>query len=451
MINSESAVIGQPSVRFLGGTESILGSMYLLEFGSHRFLFDCGREIHSRFPRTGLRSFGVDPASIDAVFLSHSHVDHCGNLPYLVSEGFIGPVYCTPATRDLTEVVLLDSARIHENEFARTGRPSGFDSADVEDAIEQFVTVDYESETDVLRIAKIRLLHSAHVLGSCMFQLDFDWNGKSYRFVFTGDMGRFGLPIVGEPTSVPSADMIVCESTYGGRIHDSFQETIEQFTSLIKRTVERQGKVLVPAFSLGRTHLVLHCLRHWMATGLVPELPIYIDSPLAQVIEEVYQEHQSADYLSSGIEFEWLESKDDAWYRTTQRESSIIIASGGMCEGGRILDHLKVHIDDPRCSLALVSHQSPNSIGAQMLAPTPKVRFHGREWNKWIEVAKIGGFSGHADTDDLKRLLADAASDTGKICLVHGETLQKETLEQELKQLGFNNVLVPSFDQRIDL
>jgi metallo-beta-lactamase family protein len=188
-----------------------------------------------------------------------------------------------------------------------------------------------------------------------------------------------------------------------------------------------------------------------MATGLVPELPIYIDSPLAQVIEEVYQEHQSADYLSSGIEFEWLESKDDAWYRTTQRESSIIIASGGMCEGGRILDHLKVHIDDPRCSLALVSHQSPSSIGAQMLAPTPKVRFHGREWNKWIEVAKIGGFSGHADTDDLKRLLADAASDTGKICLVHGETLQKETLEQELKQLGFNNVLVPSFDQRIDL
>jgi metallo-beta-lactamase family protein len=122
-----------------------------------------------------------------------------------------------------------------------------------------------------------------------------------------------------------------------------------------------------------------------------------------------------------------------------------------MCEGGRILDHLKVHIDDPRCSLALVSHQSPSSIGAQMLAPTPKVRFHGREWNKWIEVAKIGGFSGHADTDDLKRLLADAASDTGKICLVHGETLQKETLEQELKQLGFNNVLVPSFDQRIDL
>lgn len=449
MINSESAVIGQPSVRFLGGTESILGSMYLLEFGHHRFLFDCGREINSRFPRTGLRSFGIDPSSIDAVFLSHSHVDHCGNLPYLIQEGFVGPIYSTHATRDLTEVVLLDSARIHENEFARSGRSSGFDSADVEDTMDQFVTIEYDYDTNVLDVARIRLLDSAHVLGSCMFQLDFDWNGKYSRFVFTGDLGRFGLPIVGEPSLVPAADLIVCESTYGGRSHEPFVETIEQFTSLINRTVERQGKVLVPAFSLGRTHLVLHCLRHWMEAGLIPEVPIYIDSPLAQVIEEVYQEHQTAEYITSSIDFEWLESKDDAWFRTNQKEPCIIIASGGMCEGGRILDHLKVHIDDPRCSLALVSHQSPSSIGAQMLAPTATVRFHGREWNKWIEVTKIGGFSGHADTQDLKKLLAHASQDTGKICLVHGESSQKETLENELKQIGFEQVIIPSCDQRI--
>jgi metallo-beta-lactamase family protein len=442
-----------PKVTFCGAAQAVSGSMHLLEFGEYRFLFDCGS---TRGRREDSRrrnwNFGFDPATIDAVFLSHAHVDHCGNLPNLVRQGFSGPIYCTPATRDLIEVMLEDSARIHEFEnavLADARAPSNgqflFDYEDVKRVMDLCVGIRYLEPTDVNPAVQIRFINAGHILGSAMVEFKGRMDSRDYSIVFTGDLGRRGVPYVAEPCQVPAADLIICESTYGGKTHDSLESMSAKMSTIVTSTLERGGKVLIPAFSLGRTHLVAYYLRLWMAKGLMPRIPIYIDSPLAQKIEQVFQKYP--DHLLPEIDdipCEWLESEDDAYQKSTQREQCIIVASGGMCEGGRIIRHLKHHIDDPRSTVVLVSYQAPDSIGAQLLSPVPTVRFHGKNWNKWIDVAEVKGFSGHADKDDFEELLQGAVSGTRHVRLVHGEPCSLFALEKQLRQMGFRDVRAPN-------
>lgn len=449
-----------PKVTFYGAAQSVSGSMHLLEFGEYRFLFDCGlmrgRHQNSR-PRNG--NFRFDPSTIDAVFLSHAHVDHCGNLPNLVRQGFSGPIYCTPPTRDLVEVMLENSAKVQASENAiltddRT--PSSerllFDYADVDRVMQMCIGIDYLVPTDINADVQIRFINAGHILGSAMIEFKGCIDSRNYSIVFTGDLGRCGVPYVAEPSQVPSADLIICESTYGGRNHDSLEAMSTKMSAIVTSTVERGGKVLIPAFSLGRTHLVLYYLRLWMASGLLPRIPIYVDSPLAQKIDHVFQKH--ADHLLPDIEeipWQWLESDDDAWYWSTQPEQCIIVASGGMCEGGRIVQHLKYHVDDPRSTIVLVCYQAPDSLGAQLLSPTPTVRFHGKTWNKWIDVAEIKGFSGHADKDDFQWLLQGAVEGTNRVRLVHGEPGPLFALEKQLRQMGFADVGAPNLMDSVEL
>jgi metallo-beta-lactamase family protein len=449
-----------PRVTFCGAAQGVSGSMHFLEFGEYRFLFDCGL---TRGRREDSRrrnwNFSFDPSTIDAVFLSHAHVDHCGNLPNLVRQGFSGPIYCTPATRDLTEVMLEDSARIHQGENAAladarvaNSGPFLFDYEDVERVMELCVGIRYLEPTDVNPEVQIRFIDAGHLLGSAMVDFKGRIDGSDYSIVFTGDLGRRGVPYVAEPCQVPAADLIICESTYGGKTHDSLDDMSAKMSTIVASTLERGGKVLIPAFSLGRTHLVLYYLRLWMAKGLMPRIPIYIDSPLARKIDQVFQKYHH--HLLSGVEeipCEWLESEDDAWQKSTQRDQCIIIASGGMCEGGRIVRHLKHHIDDPRSTIVLVSYQAPDSIGAQLLSPVPTVRFHGKTWNKWIDVAEVRGFSGHADKDDFEKLLQGAVTETRHVRLVHGEPCSLFALEKQLRQMGFSDVRAPNRMETISL
>ncbi len=387
-------------------------------------------------------------------------MDHCGNIPNLVRQGFEGPIYCTNATRDLIAVMLEDSARIHEKENGNGARsrsqrelhPPLFDLDDIKKTLELCVGVEYAETVEVNQDVQIRFIDSGHILGSAMIAIKLMQRGQEYTITFTGDLGRRGVPYVAEPSPVPAADLIICESTYGGKLHDSLETMAEKMSMLVMKTFQRGGKVLIPAFSLGRTHLVLHYVRCWMARGLLPRMPIYIDSPLAQKIDVVFGKYQSG-LLSDehGIPCEWLESEEDAWFRTTQREPCIIIASGGMCEGGRIVPHLKEHIDDPRSTVVLVSYQAANSLGAQLLSPVPTVRFHGRTWNKWIEVAEVKGFSGHADKEDFESLLRAAVGATGKVRLVHGEPAQMHALSDQLRELGFADVAAPKRGEKVPL
>jgi len=450
-----------PTVTFHGAAQSVSGSVHLLEAGPYRFLLDCGLY---RGPREEARMrnayFDFDPATIDAVFLSHAHVDHCGNIPNLVRQVFTGPIYCTHATRDLISVMLADSSRIHdkEREFVATttacnvSTSSSTTHTNVEKTIDSCIGVDYMETIFVNSNVQIRFIDSGHILGSAMITVKLMHGGRDYTITFTGDIGRRGIPFVSEPTPIPPADLIICESTYGGKTHDSLEAMSTKMSQLVNQTLERGGKVLIPAFSLGRTQLVLHYLRLWMANGLLPRLPIYVDSPLAQKIEVVYQKYR--EFLTPVVnEFpcEWLESGDDARLRSTQRESCIIVASGGMCEGGRIVQHLKYHIDDPRSTIVLVSYQAPGSLGANLLSPVATVRFNGQKWNKWIEVAEVKGFSGHADKDDFDWLLRGAVHSTGKVRLVHGDPQQMLSLGNQLREMGFPDVGAPKRREAVAL
>jgi metallo-beta-lactamase family protein len=445
----------EPVVTFLGAARSVTGSMHLVAFGRSRLLLDCGAHRGRRDEaRERNRSFPFDPAGIDAVVLSHAHVDHCGNLPALVRQGFRGPIYCTPATRDLAAIMLTDSARVHEEDAAVAAvvhgpapdRAAAFTRSDADRVVDRCVAVPYGEPFGPADGCTGRFLDAGHILGSAITALAFSRGADTYRLTFTGDLGRRGLPFVREPSPVPAADLVLSESTYGGRLHDTRQAMAAKVADVTRATVARGGRVLVPAFSLGRTQIVLHYLRRWMRDGLVPELPLVVDSPLAAAIARVHARHR--DLLAAGPEdtgppVRYVASPEEHRELARATGPAIVIASGGMCDGGRILAHLKHHLDDPRSSVVLVSYQAPHTPGAQLLELRPTVRFHGRTWNKWADVVQVNGFSGHADHADLLALLGPAAADTGRVRLVHGEPPQAEALARALREHGFADVAVP--------
>jgi metallo-beta-lactamase family protein len=438
--------------------------MHLVESGPYRLLLDCGLhrcasrdEAHQRN-----RYFPFDPASIDAVILSHAHIDHCGNLPNLVRQGFTGPIYCTPSTQDLISVMLADTARIQESDAHVTATVGGRRSSeprhrplytreDASDTVQRCVPVPYGHPVAINHDIQFRFTDAGHILGSALVSLKLLHGGREFRLTFTGDLGRRGLPYLRDPSPVPAADLVISESTYGGRAHDTQEDMAAKMSDVVRRTVARGGKVLIPAFSLGRTQIVLHYLHHWMADGVLPRLPIHVDSPLAEEISFIYDEYRDNVPGSSEVDVEFLQSQDEARQRSTQQDPCVIVASGGMCEGGRIVHHLRHHIDDPRSSVVLVSYQAPQSLGAMMLERRPTVSFHGRKWNKWAEVVELNGFSGHADQHDFRALFGSAVGLTGRVRLVHGELSQSEALARTLTGMGFGDVAVPCREEVVSL
>jgi metallo-beta-lactamase family protein len=405
------------------------------------------------------RHFPFEPAAIDAVVLSHAHVDHSGNLPNLVRQGFRGPVFCTPATRDLIAVMLSDSARIQEEtslveESVGAAWPSDhgplYTQAHVLQTLRQCVAIPYEQPHTMLPDVQLRFLDAGHILGSAVVILTIRLGARDYRITFTGDLGRRGLPFLREPSLVPAADLLISESTYGGRTHDTVENMAAKMGAVVRRTAARGGKVLIPAFSLGRTQLVLHYLRRWMADGMLPTLPLYVDSPLAARIADIYRKYP--DSLRAGDDgppVQVIHTHEEAQQLLALRAPYIVVASGGMCDGGRIMPYLRQFLDDPRTSIVLVSYQAPYSLGAKLLEHKPTVRFHGRTWNKWADVVELNGFSGHADRNDFLALLGPAAAATGRVRLVHGEVAQAEALASSLRQHGFRDVRVPERNETV--
>ncbi|XZE22395.1 MBL fold metallo-hydrolase RNA specificity domain-containing protein [Pirellulaceae bacterium SH449] len=471
-------LLQQPTFTFYGAADSVSGSMHLVDTGRSRVLLDCGKSFGQEESKShsGRDLFPFSPAEVDLVLISHAHIDHCGSLPLLVKNGFRGNILCTHATLELLEIVLYDVARVHEREWERARFYSGsrrgrgahrgggdqrvLDEShfisydDVDATLRLFQGVDYDERLQPLADIKICMRNSAHVLGSSMIEMDLRGGESGPRkLVFTGDLGRFDFPYIGTPVSIPDADLIVCESTYGNRLHEPFDATLNKLAELINQTIEAGGKALIPAFSLGRTNFLKCSLLELRQSGRIPNVPICIDSPLASQFDYVYRDfgndglNKNSDTAQPTDGIEWLESSDEAWWRTTSKEPCVIVASGGMCEGGRILDHLRCHIDDPRTCLILVSYQAPDSLGAELLSNRPVVKLQGRFWNKWIRVEQIQGFSAHGDQKDLVRLL-DTVNRERKICLVHGEAEAKLTLQELLTQEGYANVTIPSlFDE----
>ncbi|MBI2807866.1 MAG: MBL fold metallo-hydrolase [Planctomycetes bacterium] len=444
--------------------------MHLVEAGRQRILLDCGlfqgRRAES-WKRN--REFPFAPSDIDAVVLSHAHIDHCGNLPNLVRRGFKGPIYCTPATRDLIAVMLNDSAKIQEEDAGHLNRHRRedeprieplYDYGDVRRTMKLARAVPYDTPHDIGNGITAHFVDAGHLLGSAMVHLTL--NGDR-SITFTGDLGRAGMPILRDPAPIPPADLLISECTYGGRNHPGIEMLASDLGEVIQRTIARGGKVLIPAFSLGRTQTVVFFLHQLIAAGVIPRMPIYVDSPLSAAATEVFRLHPECFdeetslllYRDRGLFGEELvrytRSVEESKAINQRPEPCVIIASSGMCESGRILHHLRNNIGNPRNTVLIIGFQAPETLGRRLVEKKPEVRILGGTYELRSEVAIMNGFSGHAGRDDLLAMLTPLADPKRKVRLVHGERDQADALMQTLKERGFMDVAYPERGESVTL
>ena len=463
----------EPVLTFWGAASAVSGSMHLLVWGKQRVLLDCGLYQGKRdIARQRNEQFPFHPHQIDSVIISHGHIDHCGNLPTMLRQGFRGSIYATPPTRDLLGIMLRDSAKIQEEDAAHLNIARNYAEpwyqplytlADVEQVLDHVVAVPFHHEVDLGGGARFRFIEAGHIIGSALVHVRFAGNGQDRTLTFSGDLGRRGLPLLKPAGEIPPADLLVCESTYGNRHHEPVAETIEKLYQVVRQTVARGGKVLIPAFSLGRCQLIIHFLQKGLAGGQIPSIPIFVDSPLAAQIAEVYRAHPDSLHpevatavrdghgILGGDGVHYIRGYEESMQLAGSPGPSVIIASSGMCDAGRIVSHLKQCVDDPRCTVALVSYQAQGTTGRRLMEPKPTIRIAGKDWNKWIDVVHLEGFSGHADQEDFLAYLKPLVGQVGKIRLIHGERDQALALAAHLQGIGFDDVSVPEPSDRVTI
>jgi metallo-beta-lactamase family protein len=455
----------EPTVTFWGATRTVTGSMHRVDARGRVVLLDCGlfqgRRAES-YRRN--REFPFRPKDVDAVLLSHAHIDHCGNLPNLVRQGFSGPVYCTPATRDLAGVMLGDAAKIQEEDAAylnrhrEKGEPKVeplYDGRDVYRTLLRLKAVPYDDPFAVAPGLEATFVEAGHLLGSAMTQLLIDTPGGERSLTFTGDLGRPGQPILRDPAPVPPADLLLSESTYGGHTHEPVEESAERLGEVVRRTADRGGKVIIPAFAVGRTQTVVYFLHQLISSGRLPDLPVYVDSPLALRATEVFRAHPECydeearrllrehPDLFGEQHIRYVDRVDESIALNDRREPCVIIAASGMCEAGRILHHLKHNIGDPRSTILITGYQAADTLGRRLVERRPEVRILGRIYAVKAEVVVLNGLSSHADHGELLRDLGPLAGTAQRVRLVHGEPERAEALAEGLRAAGFADVAIP--------
>jgi metallo-beta-lactamase family protein len=454
-----------PTVTFWGAARTVTGSMHQLDAGGQTLLLDCGLfQGHRAQARRLNDDFPFRPKDIDAVLLSHAHIDHCGNLPNLVKQGFTGPVYCTPATRALAGVMLGDAAKIQEEdaEYLNRRRDKGepkveplYDGRDVYRTLLQLKAVPYDTPTAVGRGLEATFVDAGHLLGSAMIHLRVDGSGNGRGLTFTGDLGRAGLPILRDPSPVPPAGLLLSESTYGGHTHEPVEETAECLGEVVRRTAGRGGKLIIPAFSVGRTQTVVYFLHQLIQAGRLPDVPVFVDSPMAARATEVFRAHpecfdeealalfRAHPDLFGEQHVRYVERVDESIALNDRPGPCVIISASGMCEAGRVLHHLKHHIGEPQSTVLIVGYQAEGTLGRRLVERQPEVRILGRTLEVKAEVVVLNGLSSHADHGELLRSLGPLAGTARHVRLVHGEPERAEALAAGLRAEGFADVAVP--------
>jgi metallo-beta-lactamase family protein len=454
-----------PTVTFWGAARTVTGSMHQLTAGGRTILLDCGlfQGPRSESVRCN-REFPFRAKDIDAVVLSHAHIDHCGNLPNLVRQGFAGPIYCTPATRALAAVMLGDSAKIQQEDANYINRKRGknepkieplYDGRDVYRTLTKLQAVKYGSSFEIGRAVEGTFEDAGHLLGSAMVSLRIDTPAGARRLTFTGDVGRRGLPILRDPQPVPPCDLLICESTYCGHTHERVDETAEHLGAVVRRTAERGGRVIIPAFAVGRTQTVVYFLHELISAGKLRDIPIFVDSPMANRAVEVFRAHTECydeETLALHAAHPDLFGEKHVRYVETVNESvklnsrpgpCVVISASGMCEAGRILHHLKHGLGDPRNTILIAGYQAEHTLGRRLVERRPEVRILGQTCPVKAEVEVINGLSSHADHADLLRMLGPLASSVARVRLVHGEPERAEKLAAGLREAGFVDVAIP--------
>jgi metallo-beta-lactamase family protein len=466
-------------ITFHGAAGMVTGSKHLLELPDGRkLLLDCGMFQGEGDASDALnRRFGFDPKGIDAVVLSHAHIDHSGLLPRLVAEGFRGPIYATPATRDLCSILLPDSAYIQENDYrydAKRAKKQGrrmeemgplYGQQDVAATLERFRLVPYGTPTEVLPGVELTYCDAGHILGSASVHLKVSGREGVRRITFSGDVGRYVDRLLPDPQPFPQSDVVICESTYGDRDHPPVEESRQELLDHVRRVcVERKGRLIIPAFSVGRTQEVLHQLNRYFNQGLLPRVPVYVDSPLSINATGIYREHSAllqADirqelnsdpdlFAFPGVEFirEAAHSKE----LNARKGPSITIAASGMMEAGRIRHHLFHGLPDPANALLVVGFCAPGTLGAQLLGGAKEVRLFGETVPVRAELLRMEGYSAHADRGELLRWMGcqDPAL-VKRVFLVHGVESALEGLRGLYAEKGFRKIEVPRQGQRFQV
>lgn len=458
---------------FLGGADQVTGSKHLLEFDDARILFDCGLFQGRRKEANEInKTLGFDPADIDAMVLSHAHIDHCGNIPTLVQKGYKKAIHATSATADLVPIMLRDSAHIQEADAAylnqktnRRGQPAIeplYTLADAEAALRLLRPHDYNEPLPLPGGVVVTHVDAGHILGAALALVEIPYNGGDFlRIALVFDLGRRNLPLLNDPVQLQDVDVVIAESTYGDRLHDNALNAREELREGIVRALGRGGKVLIPTFALGRAQEIVYHLVHLRDRGEIPAVPVYVDSPMAHAISGVFE--KNLEYLDdesrtlrrsagSVVKPNWLtftESVEESKSITSSKQPSIVIAASGMCEHGRILHHLKHGVENDKNLILLVGYQALNTLGRRIQNGEKKVRIFGDEFALQAEVQTLHSFSAHADRLELFRYVRDAKPK--KVFLVHGEQDQRESFARLLRDQLHLDVALPNNGDVVDL
>lgn len=452
-------------ISFFGAAKEVTGSKHLLEANGKKILLDCGMfQGNRKESKRKNEELLFNPAELDMIVLSHAHIDHTGLLPYMTKNGFRGQIICTYATKDLCQFMLQDSAYIQEREVEFMNRHKQelgsepieplYSAEDATEALSMFHGVAYHEKIQLFPGIWLTYFDAGHILGSAMIYLEIDdeeEGGKRKTLTFSGDIGRKGLPILRDPEYISETDFLIMETTYGNRFHKFVDDIDDKFEELVKETIAKGGKIIIPAFALERTQEVVYHLNSLRQQGRIPELPIYVDSPLAVNVTSVFKKHPECFDESTNKEFilneknpfgfgmlTYIKDVADSKALNDKKGPMIIISASGMMEHGRVLHHLRNNIEDERNLIMVVGYQAEHTLGRKILRGDPVVKIFGKEHRVRAKVAVLDAFSGHGDRSDLLDFV-EHIKDPQKIFFVHGEESQGLTFLNILNEVGFDS------------
>lgn len=463
-------------IEFIGGARTVTGSQHLLHINGKKILLECGLFQGRRDDTYNKnKNFRYNPSEIDALILSHAHIDHSGNIPNLVSKGFKGLIYATSATVDLCQIMLRDSAQLQEKDidYVNKKRKKKNESAldplytleDVENAMHQFTGVQYNQAIDLFPGIRFTFRDAGHILGSAGVHLEIEESGnKKINFGFSGDIGRTDSPVIKSPDVLRDLDILIMESTYGNRLHSPAEEVEEDLASTIREVIDNGGKIIIPAFAVGRTQTIVYMLHKLFNQNRIPEIPIYVDSPLAVDATEVFRSHPECldretyrIFLNNNHDpfgfdkLHYIKKTEESKKLNEKEEPMIIISASGMAEGGRILHHLKHNILSSKNLILFVGYAAEHTLARKIMDGNQFVNIFGEEYEVKAKFKKMDYFSGHADQQELLDYLRLNSTNTlNNIFLVHGEEDMALPFKEKLLQKGYKNVFFPASGEKIN-